>query len=58
MLYVLADEQRSALGPRRPALIDALPATASLVEMDCGHTVHRDRFEAYLSALLAWVDDA
>jgi pimeloyl-ACP methyl ester carboxylesterase len=57
-LYVLADEQRSALGPRRAALIDALPANASLVEMDSGHTVHRDRFDAYLSALLAWVDGA
>ena len=57
-LYLLADEQRSALGPRRAALIDALPANASLVEMDCGHTVHRDRFDAYLSALLAWIDSA
>ena len=57
-LYVLADEQRSALGPRRAALIDALPANASLVEMDSGHTVHRDRFDAYLSALLAWIDSA
>ena len=55
-LYVLADEQRSVLGQRRAALIDALPANASLVEMDSGHSVHRDRFEAYLSALLAWVD--
>ncbi len=57
-LYLLADEQRSALGPRRAALIDALPANASLVEMDCGHTVHRDRFDAYLPALLAWIDSA
>ena len=44
------------LGQRRAALIDALPANASLVEMDSGHSVHRDRFEAYLSALLAWAD--
>jgi pimeloyl-ACP methyl ester carboxylesterase len=57
-LYVLADEQRSALGSRRAELIDALPASASLVELDSGHTVHRDRFDAYLSALLAWADDA
>ena len=57
-LYVLADEQRSALGPRRAALIDGLPANAGLVEMDCGHTVHRDRFDAYLSGLLAWIDHA
>ena len=57
-LYVLADEQRSALGSRRPALIGALPANASLVELDSGHTVHRDRYDAYLSALLAWVDGA
>jgi pimeloyl-ACP methyl ester carboxylesterase len=57
-LYVLADEQRSALGARRPALVRALPASASLVELDSGHTLHRDRFDAYVSALLAWVDDA
>jgi pimeloyl-ACP methyl ester carboxylesterase len=57
-LYVLADEQRSALGSRRPALIDALPDNASLVEMDSGHTVHRDRFDAYLSALLTWAGGA
>jgi len=57
-LYLLADEARSALGSRRAALIGSIPATASLVELDSGHTVHRDRFDAYLSTLVAWLGDA
>ena len=57
-LYLLASEDLSALGSRRADFIDSLPTSASLVEVDSGHTVHRDRFEAYLSALLGWLDDA
>jgi pimeloyl-ACP methyl ester carboxylesterase len=55
-LYLLADEQRSALGPLRARLIGGLPPEAAVVELDSGHTVHRDRFDAYLAAVLAWVD--
>lgn len=57
-LYLLASEERSALGPERAAFIGSLPPNASLVALDSGHTVHRDRFDAYLSALLAWLEDA
>ena len=57
-LYLLADEQRSALGANRSALISSLPAAASLIELDSGHTVHRDRFDAYVAALVAWLADA
>lgn len=57
-LYVLADEERSALGATRSALVGALPRGATLVEVDSGHTVHRDRFDAYLAALTAWLGDA
>ena len=57
-LYLLATEDRSALGSRRADLIDSLPKSASVLEVDCGHTVHRDRFGEYVSALLAWLDDA
>jgi pimeloyl-ACP methyl ester carboxylesterase len=57
-LYILADEQRSALGSQRLALITSLPPAASLVELDSGHTVHRDRFDAYVAALVAWLADA
>ena len=56
-LYVLADEERSALGARRSALVGALPRGGTLVEIDSGHTVHRDRFDAYLAALTAWLGD-
>ena len=57
-LYLLADEERSVLGSRRAALIGSLTSSATLVELDSGHTVHRDCFDAYLSTLLAWLDDA
>ena len=57
-LYILADEQRSALGANRSALVGAWPAAAHLVEVDSGHTVHRDRFDAYMAALVAWLSDA
>jgi pimeloyl-ACP methyl ester carboxylesterase len=57
-LYLLADKGRSALGSMRAALIGSLPSSASVVEMDSGHTLHRDRFDVYLSAVLAWVDHA
>ena len=56
-LYLLADEQRSALGSKRAALIGSLPEGATVAELDSGHTVHRDRFDAYLSSLLAWLAD-
>lgn len=56
-LYILADAERSALGAKRAALLRSLPPRSSLVELDSGHTVHRDRFDAYLSTLLTWLDD-
>jgi hypothetical protein len=58
MLYLLADEARSALGARRSDLFASLPSNATLVEFDSGHTVHRDRFEDYLPALWTWLGDA
>jgi pimeloyl-ACP methyl ester carboxylesterase len=57
-LYILADEQRSAIGAQRSALVASLPAGSSLVELESGHTVHRDRFDAYMATLVAWLADA
>jgi pimeloyl-ACP methyl ester carboxylesterase len=57
MIYLLADEARSALGARRSALIASLPSNATLVEFDSGHTVHRDRFDEYVAALWSWLGD-
>ena len=54
-LYVLADEERSVLGSRRDELIGSAPAMATVVELDAGHTVHRDRFDEYVASILGWV---
>lgn len=56
-LYLVADEERSVLGAERSALLRSLPPGATAVEFDSGHTIHRDRFDAYLAALLRWLDD-
>jgi pimeloyl-ACP methyl ester carboxylesterase len=55
-LYLVADEGRSALGARRDQLIRSLPAGAEAVEFESGHTIHRDRFDAYLAEVLRWLD--
>ena len=56
-LYLLADERRSAVGASRARLIRALPPDASLVEFDSGHTIHRDRFDAYIAEVLRWLGE-
>ena len=55
-LYLVADEERSALGEARAQLIGSLPAGAQAVEIDSGHTIHRDRFDAYMAEVLRWLD--
>ncbi len=54
-LYLLADERRSALGARRAQLMGSLPAGSEAIELDSGHTIHRDRFDDYLTEVLRWV---
>ena len=54
-LYLLADAERSVLGPRRGTLIASLPPQSRAIEFDAGHVVHRDRFEAYMAAIEDWV---
>jgi pimeloyl-ACP methyl ester carboxylesterase len=54
-LFLLADEERSVLiGPARERLRESLPASGEIREFDSGHTIHRDRFDDYLKALLEW----
>lgn len=56
VLWILGDERRSVLlGEPRDRLRRTLSAHARLVEADAGHTVHRDRFDEYLAAVLDWV---
>jgi pimeloyl-ACP methyl ester carboxylesterase len=55
-LYLVADAERSALGARRGELIAAAPSTATVVELDSGHTIHRDRFDEYRDTILQWLE--
>jgi pimeloyl-ACP methyl ester carboxylesterase len=55
-LYLVADEHRSALGARRDQLLGSLPPDAEAVEFESGHTIHRDRFDAYLATVRRWLD--
>lgn len=57
-LFLLADDERSVLvGPARDRLRDALPDTSRIREFDSGHTIHRDRFDEYLVAILEWASE-
>ena len=56
-LFLLADEERSVVGAARQQLLDSLPAGVRALGFDSGHVVHRDRFDEYLAALLAWLDE-
>ena len=57
-LFLLADEERSVLlGPAREGLRNALPASCRIREFDSGHTIHRDRFDVYLAAILEWAPE-
>jgi hypothetical protein len=58
-LYLLADEARSVFaGEARRELERRLPANARIRVMDAGHTLHRDRFEDYVAAVLDWIEPA
>jgi pimeloyl-ACP methyl ester carboxylesterase len=54
-LYLVADAERSALGAMRAQLLGSLPPQAEAVEVDSGHTIHRDRFDVYLSQVVRWL---
>lgn len=54
-LFLLADDERSVLlGEARERLRTTLAAGCRIREFDSGHTIHRDRLEEYLEALLEW----
>ena len=54
-LYLLAAEDRSVyVGDARRRLVAELPRHAILREFDCGHVLHRDRFDRYVTTILDW----
>lgn len=55
-LYLIADADRSVLGTQRQGLLDSLPPQATALEFDSGHTIHRARFDAYVTGLLEWIE--
>ena len=57
-LYLLAREDRSAIwGEQRESLIAGVPSGSTAVEVDSGHVIHRDRFDAYMEILLGWLEE-
>lgn len=56
-LYILADERRSAFpADARRQLRAGLPADSRVIELDGGHTLHRDRFDEYMGLALGWIE--
>jgi pimeloyl-ACP methyl ester carboxylesterase len=55
-LYLLADEDLSAIGAERARLIGSVPPVAEVIELASGHTIHRDRFDAYIAEVLRWLE--
>jgi pimeloyl-ACP methyl ester carboxylesterase len=54
-LFLLADEERSVLlGAARARLHETLAPGCEIRAFDSGHTIHRDRFDEYLAAILEW----
>lgn len=55
-LHLLAaDDGRSVYrGDVRRRLEADLPSHATLVEFDCGHVLHRDRFDRYVATITEW----
>ena len=55
-LYLMADEDRSVFtGEARRRLATNLPEHSRMEVMDAGHTIHRDRFDEYVTRVLAWI---
>ena len=59
-LLILGSELRGSVarGSGRATLLSRLPAHVAVAELDAGHTVHRDRFDECLGAVLGWLPAA
>jgi pimeloyl-ACP methyl ester carboxylesterase len=55
-LLLLAGEGRSVFPPAlRRQLEPSLPANVRVAVVDCGHTIHRDRFDEWLALVTGWL---
>ncbi len=56
-LYIMASEDRSVfIGDARLELRAGLPPHSRLIEIEAGHTIHRDCFDDYIAALREWLE--
>ena len=55
-LHLLAADGGGSVytGEARRRLMAELPDHATLIEFDCGHVLHRDRFERYVTTIVEW----
>jgi pimeloyl-ACP methyl ester carboxylesterase len=58
-LYLLAAaDGRSAIGgEQRAQLLAGVPSGSRALQLDSGHTIHRDRFDDYMATVLDWLDE-
>ena len=53
-----AADGRSAIGgEQRAQLLAGVPSGSRALQLDSGHTIHRDRFDDYMATILDWLDE-
>jgi esterase len=58
-LYLLGAEGRSVFpSEARAKVIESIPAACQVKVIDAGHTIHRDRFDEYMAAVLDFIGPA
>jgi len=46
------------VGPAlRAQLLAGVPSGSRALQLDSGHTIHRDRFDDYMATVLDWLDE-
>lgn len=53
-LLLLADPQRSVFPPTARDSLRPGPGGLETISFDAGHTIHRDRFDDYVAAIVGW----
>ena len=53
-----AADGRSAIdGEQRAQLLAGVPSGSRALQLESGHTIHRDRFDDYMATVLDWLDE-